>query len=275
MDYIYIYIYTVIFGFKMLVCGGAGGNLLLKTSTRTHKNQISPESHPRSVGSSWRWDLYQHFAEVLNGMFPSKKARTPTLEPPSNLQLILHHFRGKKHQMFGWKPPPSGRLFLGGFINLPKDYLGGNQPLLFVHFDWTTQENEQSLVSGARACGKMHETFMYQNYAEQRGAKNQVSIWLQKFPCQMFFTVCHGRTIDFMAVAENLPKDIWYMRLSFEGIFVAVHLVFAAAFQALSKGYEAPDPTCAMGGMGSCCPGPDDKEGGLQRRSKVELKHII
>ena len=52
-------------------------------------------------------------------MFPSKKARTPTLEPPSNLQLILHHFPGQKHQMFGWKPPPSGRDFFGGFYKSP------------------------------------------------------------------------------------------------------------------------------------------------------------
>ena len=167
---IYIYIYTVIFGFKMLVFGGAGGNLLLKTSTRTHKNQISPESHPRSVGSSWRWDLYQHFAEVLNGMFPSKKARTPTLEPPSNLQLILHHFRGKKHQMFGWKPPPSGRLFLGGFINLPQG-LPGRKPAVAVRSFWLNNSRKRT-KSGFR-CSCMREDAWDVHVPELRGTKGR------------------------------------------------------------------------------------------------------
>ena len=274
MDYIYIYIYRD-FWLQNVSLRRCRWKLITENF-----NKNSQESDLTRISSSFSWIFLKMgpvpaFRWSFKWDVSLEKGENSDLGTPKQSSAYFASFSGKKHQMFGWKPPPSGRLFLGGFINLPKDYLGGNQPLLFVHFDWTTQENEQSLVSGARACGKMHETFMYQNYAEQRGAKNQVSIWLQKFPCQMFFTVCHGRTIDFMAVAENLPKDIWYMRLSFEGIFVAVHLVFAAAFQALSKGYEAPDPTCAMGGMGSCCPGPDDKEGGLQRRSKVELKHII
>lgn len=39
---------------RQLVLGGAGGNcfIILETSTRTHKNQPSPDCHPRSVGSS-------------------------------------------------------------------------------------------------------------------------------------------------------------------------------------------------------------------------------